>query len=395
MPNTLSPFGLTVDTVTEIVDALTLDMQTIYGPDINVDPNSPDGQLINIYAQSAADILELLADVYNSFSVEGAYGTPLDQRVALNGIARKQGTYTTTPVLITVNGALTLPGLDVLVADPTAQVFTVSDNAGNQFFLAASHVFGGAGSASLTFRAVTIGQVEVSPNTITNQVTTILGVSLVNNPTIAGTVLGVTEETDAQLKIRHGQSFALASTGPADAVSAALLAEPDVTDAYVVENVQDTTVNTVPPHAIWCIVTGGADANIAQAIYAKKGIGCDMKGAKSYTIGRPNGTNFVAQWDASISEPLHVRFTINGKVPGTAFDTALIATQLAAALVYKLGNNPNVGDVISAMQVIAPNGYLTDIGVSSDGGITYLDVVSPTTALYYFLVLAANILISV
>lgn len=394
MPNTLSPFGLTVNSVTDIVDALTADMQTIYGPDINVDPNSPDGQLINIYAQTAADILELLVDVYNSFSVEGAYGTPLDQRVSLNGITRRQGTYTTTPVLVVVSIAMTLPGLDVLDADPTAQVFTVSDNAGNQFFLETSHVFGSAGSASLTFRAVTIGAVEVSPNTITNQVTTILGVTSVNNPTTSGTVTGVTEETDAQLKIRHGQSFALASTGPADAISAALLALPDVVDAYVVENVSNTTVNTVPPHCVWCIVNGGTASEIAQAIYAKKGIGCDMKGSQSLTIGRPNGTNFVALWDDAIAQPLFIKFTINGKVPGTAFDTTLIASQLAAALVYKLGNNPNVGDVVTAMQTIAPNGYITDIGVSDDG-ITYFDVVSPDTAQDYFQTLAENIDISV
>ncbi len=176
-------------------------------------------------------------------------------------------------------------------------------------------------------------------------------------------------------------------------MSAALLAEPNVTDAYVVENVKDITVNTVPAHCIWCIVTGGAAADIAQAIYAKKGIGCDMKGSQTHTIGRPNGTNFVAQWDDLIAQDLFIKFTINGKVAGTAFDTALIATQLAAALVYKLGQNPNVGDVISAMQTISPNAYLTDIGVSTDG-ISYFDVVTPTTAQYYFQVLASDIDIS-
>ncbi len=393
MPNTLSPVGLTVATVNEIVDALTADMQTIYGPDINVDPNSPDGQLINDYAQVAADMLELLVDVYNTFSLNAAYGVLLDQRVAIGGIARKQGTYTTTPVDVTANQALTLTGLDALISDPNAAVFTISDNAGNQFFLEATQVISGAGTSTFTFRAAVIGQVEVLPNTITNQVTTVLGITAVNNPTTAGTVTGVNEETDAQLKIRYTQSFALASTGPADAVEAALLAIPDVTDAFVVENVQDTTVNTVPAHAIWCIVTGGTAAEIAQAIYAKKGIGCDMKGSTSFVITRPNGTAFEAQWDGSIAQDLYIEFTINPITPGMSFDTTLLATQLAAALVYKLGQAPTVGNVVTAMLALAPTAYLTNIGVSKDG-ITFFDVIQPDTAQFYFVSAAARISIT-
>ena len=389
MPNSLSPFGLTVDKLNEIIANLTLGMQQIYGTDINVDPNSPDGQLINIFAQAVADLNQLLVDVYNGFAVDSAYGSILDQRVALNGIARRQGTFTTTPVLVTATQALTLPGLD----QTTVPAFTVADNAGNKYQLMTSHTFSGAGSSSLTFQAVVIGQVEVLANTITNIVTATLGISTVNNPTISGTSLGVDEETDAQLKVRHAQSFALASTGPADAVSAALLAIPDVTDAYVVENTKDTTVNTVPPHAIWCIVTGGTAAEIAQAIYAKKGIGCDMKGSQSLTIARPNGTSFTALWDDSIAQNLYIRFTINGFVSGTPFDTTLIATELAAALAYKLGQSPNVGDIVVAMQKIAPNGYLTDIGVSKDN-ISFFDVVSPDDPQHYFQVFAANIAVS-
>ena len=393
MVNALTPLGLVINTLTEIVANLNTGMQTIYGSDINVDSNSPDGQLINIYAQVAEDILELIQDVYNSFTVDSAYGTVLDQRVAINGITRRQGTFTTTPVSITVNQALTLTGLDALVADPTAVPFTVQDNANNKFQLVTTHVFGSAGSASLTFQAVDIGQVEVLSNTITSQVTTVLGVTVVNNPSTSGTVLGVNEETDAQLKVRHAQSFALASTGPADAISAALLAIPDITDAYVVENVQDTIQNTVPAHGIWVIVAGGTDAEIGQAIYAKKGLGCDMKGSNSYVVSRPNGTDFTALWDTAESENLYIAFTINGINPATSFDTTLIATQLAAALIYRLGQGPNIGDVVSAMLTIAPNAYLTSIGVGING-TDYFDVIQPSDAQHYFLVLAANITIS-
>ncbi len=455
--SSLGPSGLTISSLPTLVAELTAAMQVIYGADINVDSNSPDGQLINAFCQTASDTLELIQSVYASFGFMSAYGTQLDERVAIMGIARHSGTYTTTPVLITVSRALTLYGLD----QTARPVFTVADQSGNQFQLVATKVFAGIGSASLVFQAMSIGVVQVSANAITNQVTTVLGVASVNNPVVsvtttgttvsmspvitaipsttnmtagqeisgtnvpagstivsvdsatqitisanatgsgsgvtitAGTaavITGVAEETDTQLKVRAAQSFALAATGPADAVSAALLAYDDVTDAFVVENYTDGEVAGTAAHSIWCIVSGGTDAEIGQAIYAKKGVGCGMRGANSYTITRPNGTSFVAQWDDAIAEPLYISFTIRPRVAGQSFDTTLIAQQLAAALVYKLGQDPTVGDIVSAMAIIAPTSYQIDLGVSTDG-ISYLDVVTPTTAQYYFTVSAANILI--
>lgn len=389
MSNLLDVTGLTVNSVTEIVAQITVDLQDIYGADINVDQNSPDGQLINIFAQVNADQLQLLVDIYNSFSVENAFGVNLDERVAINGLARRAGTYTTTPVLITVNQALNLIGLDELETNPTAQVFTVKDAAGNQWVLAENHSFVGAGSTSLTFRAVTLGAVEVVVNTITNQVTTVLGVTAVNNPTVSGTVAGVNEESDADLKIRHGRMFYLPSVGPSDAVAAALLSIPEVIDAYVGENVTDAPVDSIPAHGIWAIVNGGADADIAQAIYTKKGAGCDMKGSETYVITRPQGNSITIKWDFALTQDLYIQFGITPRT-GTIPTDAEIKTALAAALVYKLGQIATIGDVVAAMLAIAPNAYITGVGVSDDG-MSYGDTSAPSDIQRYFLVTEANI----
>ena len=265
MTSSLGPTGLMVDSLNTIIANLTASLQAIYGPDINVNSNSPDGQLINIFAQNVEDLLELLESVYNTFGYETAYGTQLDNRLAILGLARQQGTYTTTPVSITTHQALTLYGLDQTV-NPA---FSVADNAGNQYQLVTTYSFGSAGTESLTFQAVNIGAVQVTANTITNQATTVLGVTAVNNPTTSGTVTGVNEETDTQYKVRAAQSFALASTGPADAINAQLLNTPGIVDASVIENYTGSTVGGVPAHSIWCIVRGGTAIDIAQAIYAK------------------------------------------------------------------------------------------------------------------------------
>jgi uncharacterized phage protein gp47/JayE len=376
MPNQLTNTGLEVKSVDEVFGFLAAGFQTIYGGDINIDPSTPDGQALNILAQSVADYLELLNAVYNSFSPVTAFGIALDERVALNGVTRKQGTFTFTDIVVVTDRALTLPGLDAAINDPAGTGFTIADNAGNQFILAATHVIGGPGTNTFSFRAKNIGAVETIPNTITNQVTITLGVTSVNNPNIA-TAIGENEESDVELKIRHGKSFNLAAVGPADSIQGAILNINGVTDALVAENTTGALANGVPAHGIWTIVENGALADIGKAIYAKKAPGCAMKGSVSFLITRPNGTTFTAVFDRPISQNLFVRFSILPRNPGVTFDNTLIKQELAAALQFKLNQSPNIGDVVIAMLTIAPLGILTSVQVSADGA-NWFDIVTPT-----------------
>lgn len=390
MPNNLSASGLTVNTTTEIVTNLTAAFQAIYGSDINVGPNSPDGQLINILAQAIEDNLQLISQVYNSFSIESAFGVVLDQRVAMSGIVRNEGTYTVAQVDVTSTGAITLPGQDVLIANPNAQVFTVADTAGNQFQLQTSYSFGGAGTQTLAFVATTLGQIQTTSNTIQTIVTITIGISGVNNPTTSSDVEGIPEETDPQLKIKQAKSYFLQAVAPADAIRAALLAVPNCVDAYVAEN--DTAVPNlgVPAHGLWIIVNGGTPVNIGTAIYVKKNPGCALTGAQSYNVVRPQGNTALMKWDNAISQPLYVKATLVPRIPGQTFDTTADEILLADALVYKLGQSPNVGDVVVAMQAIEPLAILTSTQVSKDGFV-WADIVTPDDFQKYFLSTSVNI----
>jgi len=393
MPNQLDGTGLQIKTISEIKSAIITGLQAVYGPDINVDQNSPDGQLIAIFAQAALDNLELLQQIYNSFSVNQAFGTLLDQRVALNGLSRQPGSFTFTDVDVTVDRALTLEGLDADISNPDGEGFTLADDAGTQFILAATGVIAAPGVYTLSFRAKEIGAVQTTPNTITNQVTVTLGVTAVNNPS-AATIIGDDEETDMALKVRHSSSFNLASTGPADAMEATLLALTDVTDAIVVENDTAGTVDGIPARSIWAIVEGGADSDIGAAIYSKKIPGCGQKGGEEVTVTRPNGTTFVAKFDRPIYQDLYVRFTIVPKYAGITFDTDAIKTALAAALIYRLRQSANIGDVVVAMLTIAPDGILTTVGVS-DNGTDWEDILPTDDLQHKFVADVARITVTV
>jgi len=404
MPNTLDSTGLTIKTLAEVTADLTTAMQNIYGADINVESNSPDGQMINIFAQAVIDNLEVLVDVYNAMDPELSSGVNLNKVLALNGLTRNPATFTTTPVSITTNRALTLIGLDTLLTNPNAQVFSVQDANKNVFQLVTTYAFGAAGTASLTFQAVTPGAIEVLPNTITQQATPILGVTVVNNPSVSTTVVGVDEETDVAFKIRRAKMFLLPSTGPADAVQAALLAPYSLlgvtyqaADAMVVENDTSGTVNGVPARSIYCIVRYNGSAShrfqIPRQIVSKKIPGCGLYGAESETIMRNNGLPFVGKWDWAVAQPLYMTFGLTPKTPGITFDNAVVAAELAAALEYFLGQTATIGEIVVAMNTLFPNAIVTGAGVSASAG-SYTDTVAPSALKNYWTVDAANIAIT-
>ena len=140
MADTFDENGLIIDTLENIVDSIVADLKTIYGEDINVNSDSPDGQNINIFAQVAIDLRELIQKVNASFDPNQAEGRVLDQRVAVNNIIRKGATYTYTDIDIEVDRALILQGLDDQAGElePTNNPYTVKDDAGTKFYLVES-----------------------------------------------------------------------------------------------------------------------------------------------------------------------------------------------------------------------------------------------------------------
>lgn len=268
MADILDENGLSVDTYDTLLNNLQNDMQAIYAPDgdtINFDSETPDGQLTNIFAQAGADMRELLQEIYNSFDPEKCSGRLQDIRYALNGITRNAGTYTIQNIDVTADRTITLKGLDEKYNDETATSYTVSDNAGNLWYLIDT-VELEKGTHSLPFRSKDMGLIQPTIGTITNMVTIILGVTSVNN-SVAPTTLGDEEESDVAFRIRRGRSTEVRGQSNTDAMLAQLLNLEGVTDCDVWVNSGSNPDETgTPAGYVWAIVEGGANSDIADII---------------------------------------------------------------------------------------------------------------------------------
>ncbi len=378
MPNAIDSAGLTLKTRDEIVASLTdgdlgvPGYRAIYGADINLDPNTPDGQFLQLMAQIAIDVEELLQQIYTGFDPDTAIGVGLDRACAYNGVQRQAGTRSTQYVTVTATQALTIAGIDTA---PTAP-FTISDNAGNRFALIEAHAFGAAGTADLNFQAIEIGPTLVGANTLTTIVTVQLGVASVTNGVLTGTV-GVAAETDYTLRLRRQQSVSIPSKGYLQGLYGQLLAISGVTSALVLENTTNVTdADGIPDHSIWVIVNGGTNAEVANAIYVKRNAGCGMLGAVHVNITQVDGTIFQVAFDRPTPEDLWISFDV-AAVTGS-IDVAFIRAQILEQLSYTINQPADASAVTLLVKTIAPNASVSDEGVSNDG-ISYVSLLSNAT----------------
>ena len=324
MAEEISKDGIEILTTTEIVDNIInggtnyAGLKAIFGDDTNFDQDSPDAQLVNIFAQAKRDLSELAVEIFNSFDPDQASGAVLDARVLYNGVIRKGGTYTITEITITTNKAVTLKGIDYAQTDEEIQqngVFTIQDYNGNQYYLQKTTTLGEGITTGINFRAKTMGPVWYMPNAINQIVTPIKGVISVNNPR-QPMQTGVAQETDDELKLRRARAVGLGMLGSVEVMQASLRQLTDVVDSVVFENNTNyTDADGIPAHSIWVIVRGGTKEEIADVIYLRLNAGCGMKGDTVVPVRRVYESEFDAQFDFAQKENLSIRLTaepING-----------------------------------------------------------------------------------
>jgi hypothetical protein len=390
MANSIGPTGITTSTQAELITYFSAAYRGIYGNDINLDQDSPDGQMMMIFIQAILDVQDLIVQVNNQFDPDLAIGNILDQRVAINGIQRQAGTHTITNITVVVTQSVTLYGIDQDVAAP----YRIADNEGNQWELLVTVAVPGAGTYVYAFQAVVPGAILSVPNTITVPVSVVLGVASVNNPTTF-TTLGLNEESDADLKIRRQKSVSLSSQGYLAGLLAALENITGIVSAFVYENTTGSTDGDgIPSHSIWVIVSGAASpAAIANAIYTKRNAGCGMKGTQTFNVSQADGSIFTVRWDNVTAEDLFIKFTATSLDGVNPPNIAAIRTGLVTLLVPGVYEQVNINDLATLVQQIDNNTLVTSAGFSTSSGGSYTNTLTPSTKDKQFVVSEENIII--
>jgi uncharacterized phage protein gp47/JayE len=380
--------GISVQTYQEIYDELAAGYRTIYGQDINLDADSPDGQRVGIEAQERLDIQTFGLTLYNQLDPDFSIGSALNGVIKWAGITRRPATRSQCDVTLTTDRPLTLP-IDYQVEDALGQTWVTL-----------ATVAATTGANTVTLFAKNFGAVAADAATITIPVTVVIGVLSVTNALAA--TIGKDEETDVELRIRRNKSLESAASSTLGGIFTAVGNVAGVTDLAAYENDQDTTdaVNNILPHTIWLIVEGGSVDDIVKAIAKNKTGGTGLKGSVTGTFNevltKPDGTNYTIVHDMQFNRPtsitLYLKVTLTRKDSAVPIDTDLVK-QLLSALTFSINQNAIASNLYSTVYQAGSTFVATDLEVSLDG-ITYTPTSLTTAADEKFTLAVANIVVT-
>lgn len=349
-------------------------------PLLNIEPSSPMGQVLDLIVAEIEAKNSEIAFLANMANPETATGKYLDALAALYGLDRKISEPTV------VNCVLTGLKGTVIPYGAIAQ-----DTLGNQYRHSAANgaQIDDTGSVTTTFTAINHGPLEVAAGSVNRIVTTIAGWDSITNPT-AG-VIGRDEETDAELRNRMIESYAVNATGYVEAIEANLAALEGVLDVRVLENPTNAEVTqygvAIDPHSILIAIVGGEDSDIAKTIYQRKDAGCGTTG--DYEVQFIDETYYNATYNYKIVRPQNQSLRISVTFFGTSMNETEKNNVIQAIIQDALGQGAN--DRISLASTVYASRFYQSIQSQTSAPIAQIQVGLGTGALGSSVQIPANI----
>ena len=329
-----------------------------FGADIDFSDQSTLYQISAPFMELISELWELSQQIFYSASPKYAEGVPLTATGKYIGIGRKQ--------------PYTASGIETFSGDPGTiieQYYKISTESGVVFKTDQGGIIDSTGHIDLPITADLPGVTgNVQPNTITNIINPIRGLSSITNAEV--TSKGQDEETDIDFRNKYASSTAIASGNTLDAIKAKLLNLTGVQDVQIEENDEDTEQNGIPAHSFECFIYGGANEEIAQAIFDKRPGGIKAFGSIVVDITDTQGKVFHIGFSRPTSIPIWFKITktIDNSVYPNDGDTQMLNAILEYMQSIKLGEDIIVYKIISLISNLNLDGLLDiKVELSLDG----------------------------
>ena len=422
----LTPQGLIIATLTELVEDTAARLRTQYGAGLPVDDSTIEGRFVIIIMEALAKCWEALEQVNSSQDPDKATGASLDATCALTGTLRDPASASAVSLILTgddateilagnqVSTGLTFriatdEDVDLAAVDAwtAATAYAVGDRVTNATgFTPVQRVYScitagtsaGSGGPSTDSDDITDNTVhwtfvglgaaaadvtgtvtETGPNAIPARSATVIETPLsgwLGAMNLAAGSIGSDVETDEDLRVKRLAELTQPGTGPLPAIRADLLDVVKVTTVKMFQNVTDVTdADGVPPHSVEALVEGGDDQDIYDALLASVDGGIRTHGNTTGTATDDEGTVHTIKFSRPVSVPIYVDITLTydaDEYPADGDD------QVAAAIV-EFGNARAAGRdaVATALQAQA---FVADIGVLKVTACLIDDAPSPATS---------------
>lgn len=304
-------------------------LYTAIDPDWNIEASSPDGLKIAHDAEIFSALDQLVKQAYDARDPNKATGKDLDVLRKLTGSTRSPGTPSTVTLFMTgVAGTLIPADSQCKTADGI--VFETDENL----------TLGTDGTGSVTATCTENGANEVAAGKVTTIVNVVSGWQTVTNRTAA--MIGTDADSDTVFRKKSAQAVARAGSAQRDSLYGEIYAVDGVRKVAVYENKQnDATVvaklnpHGLPAHSLAIVVDGGADDEVARAIYNKVNPGVLLhavgtKVEKTVWSEKYPNSNDVITFSRPVAVPITVAVVV-ADPSGTCPDQATLQESIRTA----------------------------------------------------------------
>lgn len=354
--------GFKAESFTEILTRLSNGLKNIYGQDINLDQDTPDGQQLGIQANIISDFQDLALYIYNSMDPDLADGANFDKLLKLLARTRLPSSRSTVDIEMVLNKTVSIPAS-----------YTIKDLNNQNWIIGTAQTLD-AGTHLVSFYSEDWGNITAEPNTINEQVTILTEVVSINNPESA--ISGRDEESIVQVRERRNKILEINASSTIGSIIGKILDLNGVVDAVPYENMTKIydPVRDIQPNSYWIVVKGGDIAQISEIIAKDKTGGTGLKG-KVETVYiekfvRKDGSVREFYHDVKFDRPtevsIHIKFKVSRKVSTQSIDIEHIKDTLANKEFY-IAQNITVTELYSTIYSAATNYIATDLEVSKDG----------------------------
>ena len=338
--------GIEIKDKLEILSDVQNDYLEIFGDELSLDPQTPQGRLIELQALNRGYTQEMGGYVISQFNPNTASGIYLDSLAMITGLRRYNATYTTVNVTVEGNGTL-----------PTGTRFSDENN----IFETTSEIIV-AGQAIVQIRATVAGAVIVLANTILS-FDNLIDMQVISND--AG-ITGADIESDYLFRNRRNNSLAQYGTASTEAIKSAINAIDSVNSCVVLENQENFSQIiegiSMLPHSLFLCVDGGTDTDISQAYYNNRPAGIPTNGDITVDIVSSSGQLIPIKFSRASFVNVFIRIAVQKAINET----------LAKDEILNYFSSLNIGDDVSPFEVagsITDLSFIKNFEISSDGTI--------------------------
>lgn len=355
--------GLIIPAEADVLVGVQADIDAAFGGGLNPALETPQGQLASSQSAVIADKNNEVALIVNQVDPQYADGRFQDAIARIYFLTRKGAQ--ATAVICTLGGLATT----VIPAGTLAQ-----DTNGNTYASEGVATIGITGTVDVSFQNLQTGPIPCAAGTLVKVYQSISGWDTITNA--ADGVMGSTVESRADFEYRRKNSVALNGAGSLPSVYANVFNVAGVIDVYATENPTNASVNTgvtnypLAPHSLYVAVVGGADVDIANAIWLRKDIGCDYNGNTSVAVQDPSGYSYPQpSYTVKFQRPSSYSIKFAVQIANTPGLPSNIVQLVQAAIIARFnGADGTTRERIAAL-LFASRYYSAVAGVSSGVGV--------------------------